>query len=55
LAGSADVPILRGPAAGQFDLTWSLLELHLNQLKPQDFLWKPPTYCWMVRSGADGV
>ncbi len=39
----------------QFDLTWSLLELHLEQLKPEDFLWKPATRCWTVRPNADGV
>ncbi|MGH3687274.1 MAG: DinB family protein [Pseudonocardiaceae bacterium] len=39
----------------QFDLTWSLLELHLEQLKPDDFLWEPATHCWTVRPGADGV
>jgi len=27
----------------QFDLTWSLFELHLEQLKPEDFLWEPAT------------
>ncbi|MGH7870058.1 MAG: DinB family protein [Candidatus Dormibacteraceae bacterium] len=39
----------------QFDLTWSLLELHLEQLKPEDFLWEPATHCWTVRPGIDGV
>ncbi len=39
----------------QFDLTWSLLELHLEQLTPGDFLWEPATLCWTVRPGAGGV
>lgn len=39
----------------QFDLTWSLLELHLEQLKPEDFLWEPATRCWTVRRGVDGM
>ncbi|WP_283135152.1 DinB family protein [Rhizohabitans arisaemae] len=39
----------------QFDLTWSLFELHLEQLKPEDFLWEPGPYCWTVRRGVDGM
>lgn len=39
----------------QFDLTWSLLELHLEQLKPADFLWEPVTRCWTVRPAVAGV
>jgi len=39
----------------QFDLTWSLLELHLEQLEQEDFLWEPATRCWTVRAGVDGV
>lgn len=39
----------------QFDLTWSLLELHLEQLTPADFLWEPAARCWTVRSDVDGV
>ncbi|MEV4375710.1 DinB family protein [Streptosporangium sp. NPDC049644] len=38
----------------QFDLTWSLFELHLEALKPEDFLWEPVPYHWTVRLGADG-
>jgi len=38
----------------QFDLTWSLLELHLEQLEREDFLWEPATRCWTVRAGVDG-
>jgi DinB family protein len=39
----------------QFDLTWSLMELHLDELKPADFLWEPAANCWTVRRGDDGV
>jgi hypothetical protein len=38
----------------QFDLTWSLFELHLDQLKPEDFRWEPTGHCWTVRQGGDG-
>jgi DinB family protein len=38
----------------QFDLTWSLFELHLAQLRPEDFRWEPTARCWTVRRGADG-
>ncbi len=38
----------------QFDLTWSLFELHLGQLQPGDFLWEPAPLCWSVRRGDDG-
>lgn len=34
----------------QFDLTWSLVELHLDALKPGDLLWEPAALCWTVRS-----
>jgi hypothetical protein len=39
----------------QFDLTWSLLELHLERLTSEDFLWEPAALSWTVRPGADGV
>lgn len=39
----------------QFDLAWSLLELHLDELEPEDFLWEPARYCWTVRPGDDGM
>ena len=39
----------------QFDLTWSLLEYHLERLQPADFLWEPAAVCWTVRPGPDGV
>jgi DinB superfamily len=39
----------------QFDLTWSLLELHLAELKDEDFRWEPTPYCWTVRQRTDGT
>lgn len=39
----------------QFDLTWSLLDYHLERLRPEDFLWEPAPLCWTMRPGADGV
>ncbi|MER5393167.1 DinB family protein [Saccharopolyspora sp. NPDC002686] len=38
----------------QFDLTWSLFEVHLAELVPGDFRWEPAAVCWTVRRGADG-
>jgi hypothetical protein len=42
----------------QFELTWSLLELHLAELRAEDFLWEPAEHCWTVRPdggpGRDG-
>ena len=38
----------------QFDLTWSLLDLHLQLLTPEDFTWEPGPLSWTVRRGADG-
>ena len=39
----------------QFDLTWSLFEYHLAELKAGDFLWEPSDLCWTVRQDDDGV
>ncbi|GLY67526.1 DinB family protein [Amycolatopsis taiwanensis] len=39
----------------QFDLTWSLFEVHLDQLEPGDFLWEPANCCWTMRRGDDGA
>ena len=39
----------------QFDLTWSLFELHLEELKPENFLWEPGPRCWTVRPGVEGT
>ncbi|MCX5121737.1 DinB family protein [Micromonospora sp. NBC_00362] len=38
----------------QFDLTWSLLEYHLERLEPADSLWGPAKHFWTVRPNADG-
>ncbi|WP_069166573.1 DinB family protein [Nocardia altamirensis] len=39
----------------QFDLTWSLTELHLDALRVDDFLWAPTDSYWTVRLYADGA
>ncbi|PFG92986.1 DinB family protein [Saccharopolyspora erythraea NRRL 2338] len=39
----------------QFELNWSLFELHLEALEEEDFLWEPAPVVWTVRPGADGV
>ncbi|MCO1655043.1 DinB family protein [Pseudonocardia humida] len=39
----------------QLDLTWSLLEYHLDRLDPDDLLWEPAPLCWTVRPGPDGA
>lgn len=31
------------------------MELHLEALTPEDFLWEPAPSCWTVRPDADGV
>ncbi|MBP2325157.1 hypothetical protein JOF56_005542 [Kibdelosporangium banguiense] len=38
----------------QFELTWSLLELHLAELREDDFRWEAATQSWNVRQDADG-
>ncbi|WP_228000708.1 DinB family protein [Nocardia australiensis] len=38
----------------QFDLTWSLSELHFTALRPEDFLWQPAAHSWTVRPHSDG-
>ncbi|MBH5337649.1 DinB family protein [Streptomyces pactum] len=38
----------------QFDLTWALLDHHLERLEPEDFLWEPAPLCWTVRPDAGG-
>jgi hypothetical protein len=47
--------VLRDALRWQFDLTWSLTDLHLQQLTPEDFLWEPAPLCWTLRRGTDGV
>ncbi|KZB83818.1 DinB family protein [Amycolatopsis regifaucium] len=39
----------------QFELTWSLFEYHLAELKPGDFLWEPADLCWTVHRDDDGA
>ncbi|MBK1786128.1 DinB family protein [Prauserella cavernicola] len=39
----------------QFDFTWSLAEVHLRKLRPEDFLWEPAAHCWTLRQGAGGA
>ncbi|RKR92150.1 DinB family protein [Micromonospora pisi] len=39
----------------QFDLTWSLLDYHLDRLESTDLLWEPAELCWTVRPDATGV
>ncbi|GAA3774463.1 DinB family protein [Micromonospora maritima] len=38
----------------QFDLTWALLEYHLDRLDPADFLWEPGPLCWTMRADPAG-
>lgn len=42
-------------ARWQFELTWSLFEVHLADLGDADFLWEAAPVSWTVREGADGV
>lgn len=43
-------PLLRW----QFDLTWTLAEVHLTQLRADDFLREPGPLCWTMRPPTDG-
>ncbi|GHH95251.1 DinB family protein [Streptomyces capillispiralis] len=53
--GSASAPAGRlGLLRRQFDLTWSLIEYHVERLEPEDFLWEPAPLCWTVRRSPDG-
>lgn len=38
----------------QFDLTWSLLDYHLERLDDADPLWEPARLCWTVHLSDDG-
>jgi hypothetical protein len=40
---------------GQFELTWSLFEYHLERLDADDFLWEPAALCWTVHRADDGT
>jgi hypothetical protein len=39
----------------QFELVWSLLELHLTDLTDADCTWQPAQPCWTVRPDPAGV
>jgi DinB superfamily len=39
----------------QFDLVWSLADLHLSALDEDDVLWQPAALCWTVRPDSSGV
>lgn len=38
----------------QLDLTWALLEYHIERLTADDVLWEPAANCWTVWQDADG-
>lgn len=42
-------------ARRQFELVWSLAELHLSALVEDDFLWEPADLCWSVHRDDAGV
>ena len=42
-------------ARRQFELAWSLTELHLAALVEDDFFWEPTNLCWTVRQDEAGV
>lgn len=42
-------------ARGQFELAWSLAELHLAALVEDDFHWAPANLCWAVRQDDAGM
>ena len=42
-------------ARRQFELAWSLAELHLAALAEEDFLWEPANVCWTVHRDDAGV
>ncbi|PRX96807.1 DinB family protein [Allonocardiopsis opalescens] len=39
----------------QFDFTWSLFELHLAELAPEDFRWEPAPLTWTMHRSPDGT
>ena len=39
----------------QFEMSWSLAELHLRALVAEDFRWEPAPTVWTVRPGPDGA
>ncbi|GAA1552132.1 DinB family protein [Kribbella lupini] len=46
---------ITGVLRGQFELTWSLFEYHLDRLVPEDLLWEPAGPTWTVRPDAAGI
>ena len=55
--GVVDGRVLRpepGLIRWQFDLTWSLLDLHLSGLTEDEVLWEPAPGVWTVRRQPDG-
>jgi hypothetical protein len=54
-AGRDDHRMSRDLLRWQFDLTWSLAELHLDRLTTEDHLWEPAAHCWTVRRADDGA
>ncbi|NJQ00614.1 DinB family protein [Streptomyces zingiberis] len=40
---------------GQWDMTWSLFEYHLERLRPEDFLWEPAPHHWTMRPDGTGA
>lgn len=42
-------------ARRQFELAWSLAELHLSALVEDDFLWEPADLCWSIRRDDAGA
>ncbi|NJP68692.1 DinB family protein [Streptomyces spiramenti] len=49
-ADAARLALLRN----QFDLTWALLEYHVDRLEEADVHWRPAPLCWGVRQDATG-
>ncbi|MFI0420914.1 DinB family protein [Spongiactinospora sp. 9N601] len=39
----------------QFDMSWSLLTLHLDKVTDGEALWEPAANCWTVRPRPDGT
>lgn len=39
----------------QYELTWALVDYHLDRLTEPDHLWEPAPHRWTVHRGADGV
>jgi len=48
------MPELRDVLHWQFDMSWSLTQLHFDALTEDDALWEPVDLVWTVRRGDDG-